>query len=61
MLWQRAIARDPAARAYTDLALTAVSDEEDQSLDLLTETRGARAAVAHVKRVAELTGAGRYD
>jgi hypothetical protein len=61
MLWQRAIALDSAALTYTDLALTSVCDEEDMSLDLLTETRGARAAVAHVKRVAELTGTGRYD
>jgi hypothetical protein len=59
MLWQRAIARDPAARAYTDLALTPVSDDEDMALDLFTKTAGARAAVAHVKRVAELTSVGR--
>jgi hypothetical protein len=59
ILWQRAIARDPAARAYTDLALTPVSDDEDMALDLFTKTAGARAAVAHVKRVAELTSGGR--
>jgi hypothetical protein len=59
MLWQRAIARDPAARAYTDLALTPVGDDEDMALDLFTKTAGARAAVAHVKRVAELTSVGR--
>jgi len=29
------------------------------TLDLLTKTTGARAAVAHVKRVAELTGGAR--
>ena len=59
LLWQRAIARDPAARAYTDLALTPVGDDDDATLDLFTKTTGARAAVAHVKRVAELTAAGR--
>jgi hypothetical protein len=57
--WQRAITHDPAARAYTDLALTPVCDEEDTTLDLFTKTTGARAAVAHVKKVAELTGVGR--
>jgi hypothetical protein len=59
LLWQRAIAQDPAARAYKDLALTPVSDDEDTTLDLFTKTTGARAAVAHVKRVAELTAVGR--
>jgi hypothetical protein len=59
LLWQRAIARDLAARTYTDLALTPVSDDDDTTLDLFTKTTGARAAVAHVKRVAELTAVGR--
>jgi hypothetical protein len=51
-----AITRDPSARTYTDIALTPVSDDEDMTLDLLTKTSGAHAAVAHLKRVAELTG-----
>ena len=59
LLWKRAIARDPAARTYKDLALTPVCDDEDMTLYLLTKTTGARAAVAHVKRVAELTGGAR--
>ena len=50
----RAIKRDPAARSYTDLALTAGDD--DESLDLLTKTTGVQAALAHAKRVADLTG-----
>ncbi len=50
----RAIKRDPAARSYTDLALTAVHD--DESLDLLTKTTGVQAALAHAKKVADLTG-----
>jgi hypothetical protein len=54
-----AIARDPDALAYTDQALTPVRDDDDAILDLLTKTTGARAAVAHVKKVAELTGRGR--
>jgi hypothetical protein len=51
------IARDPDARAYTDRALTPVGDDDDASLDLLTKTAGASAAIAHVRRVAELTSA----
>jgi Radical SAM superfamily len=56
LLWKMAIARDPNARAYMDQALTPVRDDEDVTLDLLTKTSGARAAVAHIKKVAELTG-----
>jgi len=59
LLWKMAIARDPNMRAYMDQALTPVRDDEDVTLDLLTKTSGARAAVAHIKKVAELTGAGR--
>jgi radical SAM superfamily enzyme YgiQ (UPF0313 family) len=59
LLWKMAIARDPNARAYMDQALTPVHDDEDVTLDLLTKTSGARAAVAHIKKVAELTDAGR--
>jgi radical SAM superfamily enzyme YgiQ (UPF0313 family) len=56
MLWVRSIARDPGARSYTDLALTPPGDNDDAALELLTKTGGARAAVAHAKKVAELTG-----
>jgi hypothetical protein len=52
----RAITRDPDACTYTDLALTPVRDDDDMTLDLLTKTTGARAAVAHVNKVKELTG-----
>jgi radical SAM superfamily enzyme len=58
LLLKMAIARDPAARIYTDQALTPVGDDEDMTLDLLTKTMGARTAVAHVKKVAELTRIG---
>jgi hypothetical protein len=47
----RAITRDPDACTYTDLALTPVRDDDDMTLDLLTKTTGARAAVAHVNKV----------
>jgi hypothetical protein len=55
ILLKLAITRDPAARTYTDTALTPVSDDGDMTLDLLTNTTGAQAAVAHLKKVAELT------
>ena len=58
-LLKMAIARDPDAPAYTDQALTPVREDEDVTLDLLTKTTGARAAIAHVKKIAELTGSGR--
>jgi hypothetical protein len=52
--WTRAVARDPAARAYIDLALTPVRDDDD-ALELISATAGGRAAVAHARRIAELT------
>jgi hypothetical protein len=51
------VTRDPDARTYTDLALTPVRDDDDVTLDLLTKTTGARAAVAHVNKVNKLTRA----
>ena len=59
LLWMRAIKRDPNARSYMDLALTPVNDDDDTRLDLLTKTTGARAAVAHINKINELTGATR--
>jgi radical SAM superfamily enzyme YgiQ (UPF0313 family) len=56
VLWSRAISRDPAAASYTDAALTPVGEHEDENLDLFNQTTGAKAAVAHIKRIAELTG-----
>jgi tRNA A37 methylthiotransferase MiaB len=56
MIWQTAISYSPGAHNYMDQALAPVSDDEDETLDLLTKTTGARAAVAHVKKIAELTG-----
>jgi hypothetical protein len=53
--WTRAVARDPAARAYTDLALTPVRDDDDTALELISATAGGRAAVAHARRIAGLT------
>jgi hypothetical protein len=58
LLLKLAIARDPSARSYMDRALTPVGDDNDETLDLMTVTTGARAAVAHVKKIAALTGLG---
>ena len=55
----RAIRRDPNALRYTDQALTPVHDDDNETLDLLTVTTGARAAIAHGKKVAELATVGR--
>jgi hypothetical protein len=52
------ISRDPDRMAYMDKALTAVLDS-DEELDLFTKTTGGRAAVAHIKKVAAITGARR--
>jgi radical SAM superfamily enzyme YgiQ (UPF0313 family) len=54
LIWQTAIRYSSGAHHYMDQALTPVSDD-DETLDLLTKTTGARAAVAHVKKIAELT------
>jgi radical SAM superfamily enzyme YgiQ (UPF0313 family) len=58
LTWQaQRIARDPNARNYMDQALTAVDADNDDSLELMNKTAGARAAVAHVRKVAALTAA----
>ena len=53
-----AISHAPAARRYMDQATTPVGDDEDETLDLFTKTTGGDAAVAHIRKVARLTGAG---
>ena len=35
------------------------ADDEEDTLDLLTKTTGASVAVAHIRKIAELTGVGR--
>ncbi len=57
LLLARAVQRDPNAAHYTDKAMTAVTDDEDSSFDLLTQTRGAQQAVAHTRKVRELVSA----
>ena len=58
LLLKTAISRNPYAKAYRDQSLMPVADDEEITLDLLTKTTGASAAVAHLKKVAELTGVG---
>ena len=57
MLVMREIARDPNANRYMDLALTPVDEDDDVALDLMTKTTGGLAAVAHGRKIAELTHA----
>jgi hypothetical protein len=59
LLLKFVITRDPAARTYKDIALTPVSDDEEMTLNLLTNTTGAHAAVTHFKKIARLTGVAR--
>ena len=42
----------------TDTALTD-SDDEETTLDLLTNTTGAHAAITHFRKIARLTGGAR--
>ena len=53
-----AISHAPAARKYMDQALTPVGDDGDETLDLFTKVTGGDAAVAHIRKVARLIGAG---
>jgi radical SAM superfamily enzyme YgiQ (UPF0313 family) len=55
LLLARRIAREPNARDYVDLALTPADDAAEASLDLLTKTAGAAAALAHQQKIRELT------
>jgi radical SAM superfamily enzyme YgiQ (UPF0313 family) len=57
LVMKMSIARDPHAQAYIDTALTPVGDDNDATCDLLTKTTGADTAVAHIRKIAELTGA----
>jgi hypothetical protein len=55
--WKIMIEREPNARRYMDQALMPVGDDDDATLDLLTKTGGAKAAIDHQKKIAELTRA----
>jgi hypothetical protein len=53
--WTVTISRHPDARRYVDQALMPVDEHEDEGLDLLTKTSGARAAIDHLKKVHDIT------
>ena len=52
---KRRIQSDPNRHLYIDQALTPVQDNEDETFDYLTKTEGAKAAIDHLKKVADLT------
>jgi radical SAM superfamily enzyme YgiQ (UPF0313 family) len=47
--------RDQLLTPYTDLAMTPVTDEETDTLEMFTHNAGARDSVAHVRKVDALT------
>jgi radical SAM superfamily enzyme YgiQ (UPF0313 family) len=49
------ISYDPNRLKYADEAMARVTDEDELNLDLLNQTAGAKEAVAHQKKVFELT------
>jgi hypothetical protein len=51
----RRIKRDPSRKLYTDRALTPVTNDETETLELFTHNEGARDEVAHVRKIAALT------
>jgi radical SAM superfamily enzyme YgiQ (UPF0313 family) len=59
IVWMIVISSARRKRDYMDRAITPVGEDGDEMLDLLTKTTGGRAAVAHIKKVAELISAGR--
>ena len=63
MLWllrtSQRIYKDKNRHAYTDQALTPVTDDETETLELFTHSEAARQSVKHTKKVAQLTGHGR--
>jgi hypothetical protein len=53
----KAVQRDPKAASYMDQALMPVTDDGDETSDLMTKTGGAQAAIAHIRKVNDLTHA----
>ncbi len=47
---RRAVLRDPQHRAYVDQALCDVSDDESETLELLTQNEAARHEVNRTRR-----------
>jgi len=46
----RRVANDPNGLIYTDLAMTPVTDEDSENLELFTQNQAARAAVDHARK-----------
>ena len=63
LLWilstTKRIYKDKNRHAYTDQALTPVTDDETEKLELFTHSEAARQSVKHVHKIAQLTGANR--
>jgi hypothetical protein len=61
LLWlhrtNRRLQSDPNRYAYTDLAMTPVTEDETERLELFTHNDAARQAVAHVHKIEQLVGA----
>jgi Radical SAM superfamily len=58
LLWlhrtNRRLQRDPNRYRYTDVAMTPVTEDETERLDLFTHSDAARQAVAHVHKIDQL-------
>src|SRR3954469_21698196 len=52
---RKRVKQEQRVSPYTDLALTAVTDDETESLDLFTHNEGARGEVVRTRKIAALT------
>ena len=52
----RRVRREQRVKPYMDQSLMAVTDDETDTLEMFTHNAGARAAVAHTRKIAVLTG-----
>ena len=48
--------QDASIATYTDQALTPVTDDETETLELFTHSEAARQSVKHAQKIAQLTG-----
>jgi len=59
LLWlhriNRRLQKDPNRGKYTDLAMTPVTDDETEKLELFTHSDAVRQAVAHAHKIDQLT------
>jgi hypothetical protein len=55
----RRFQKDPNRYAYTDLAISPVTDDETEKLELFTHSDAARQAVAHAHKIEQLISAHR--